>query len=312
MFDIQQGVAIGLFVKRADGDGKLARVFHADLWGERQRALHGGKYNWLASNDIESTSWEELTPRAPRYLFIPRDEALAEEYEGGWAIPDVFPVNSVGIVTARDKLAIQWTRDQMKEVAAEFSGLSEEDARDRFNLRPDAQDWTVERAQADIRSHPDADSHITPILYRPFDRRWTYYTGQSRGFICRPRFQSMRHVLTGANVGISTTRNTEITGGWEHIFVSNLLIQHHTVSLKEVNYFFPLYIYSAGMQGQLVCENRPNLSDQFVHAFVSSVGLEFTADANGDLRTSVGPVDVLNYVYAVLHSPEYRRRYAEF
>ena len=91
VFDIQQGVAIGLFVKkRREGDGGLARVFHADLWGEREAGPDGGKYGWLAANDLESTRWTELTPKTPRYLFIPRDEALAEEYEAGKGLTEVF------------------------------------------------------------------------------------------------------------------------------------------------------------------------------------------------------------------------------
>ena len=81
VFDIQQGVAIGLFVKRADAPEGPAQVFHADLWGERESGQDGGKYGWLAANDISTTDWQQLSPRQPQYLFIPRDEALADEYE---------------------------------------------------------------------------------------------------------------------------------------------------------------------------------------------------------------------------------------
>ena len=83
VFDIQQGVAIGLFIKRADGRLGPARVFHADLWGERESGPEAGKYGWLAANDVETTQWAGLTPKSPRYLFVPRDETLAEEYEAG-------------------------------------------------------------------------------------------------------------------------------------------------------------------------------------------------------------------------------------
>ena len=91
VFDIQQGVAIGLFVKRKDSGGDPARVLHADLWGEREAGTDGGKYGWLAANDIGSTEWTELSPQSPQYLFVPRDEALIEEYEAGWKLTDVFP-----------------------------------------------------------------------------------------------------------------------------------------------------------------------------------------------------------------------------
>ena len=183
VFDIQQGVAICLFIKRADGADGPARVFHADLWGGREVEPDGGKYGWLATNDVASTPWVELTPKSPRYLFVPRDETLVEEYEAGWGMTEVFPTNSVGMVTARDKLAIQWTFDEMKQAAANFAELSEDDAMTRYDLRRDVQDWKVQWAQADVRSHPDADTYITLVLYRPFDKRYTYYTGQSRGFI---------------------------------------------------------------------------------------------------------------------------------
>ena len=120
VFDIQQGVAIGLFVKRANGVGGPARVLHADLWGEREAGPHGGKYGWLAANDVESTRWEELTPKSPRYLFIPRDETLAEEYESGWGMTKVFPINSVGIVTGQDRVAIRWSDNEMIQVTREL------------------------------------------------------------------------------------------------------------------------------------------------------------------------------------------------
>ena len=312
VFDIQQGVAVCLFVKSADGADKPARALHADLWGQRDAGPDNGKYGWLAANDVASSAWAELAPSSPRYLFVPRDETLAEEYEAGWGMTEVFPTNSVGMVTARDKLAVRWTSDEMKLVAATFAKLSEDDARMHYDLRSDVRDWRVQWAQADVRSHPDADKHIKPILYRPFDKRFTYYTGQTRGFICMPRSEVMRHMLAGPNVGLATARATEIAGGWEHVFVSKSLIQHHTVSLKEVNYLFPLYTYPTEGQEHLGLAREPNLGKGIVGAVGSSLGLEFISAGSGDLQESFGADDVFNYIYAVLHSPQYRRRYADF
>ncbi len=330
VFDIQQGVAIGLFVKRGEDDQGLlpflfeeedstgvtkdpARVFHADVWGERDKGPDGGKYGWLAANDVESTQWAELTPKSPRYLFIPRDETLAEEYEAGWGMTDVFPTNSVGIVTARDKLAIRWTRDEMRQVASTFAGLSEEDARVRFNLGRDVQDWEVGWAQADVRSHPDADAHVTQVLYRPFDERWTYYTGQSRGFVCRPRSGVMRHMLAGPNVGLCIGRAGQVIGSriWDLGFVSESPPDFNLFR-RGGNCLFPLYTYPTEEQERLGLEREPNLDQGFVEAVGSSLGLDFEPDGPCNLRESFGPEDVFHYIYAVLHSPEYRRRYADF
>lgn len=200
VFDIQQGVAVSLCVAHADTSRDSTHVLHADLWGVRDATADHGKYRWLAAHDSESTQWTELTPNSPWYLFIPRDETLAVEYEEGWRVSDILPTSSVGVVTARDKLAIQWNSNEMKEVAADFAERSVEDARSQYDLGKDARDWKVHLAQADIRSHSDASKHIRPILYRPFDSRYTYYTGQSRGFICMPRPGVMRHMLAGHNL----------------------------------------------------------------------------------------------------------------
>ena len=258
---------------------------------------------------MTSTSWSSLSPNPPLSLFVPRDDALYEEYEAGWSLPDVLPVKSVGIVTARDKLAVQWTPEDMARVAADFAARKSEDARKSYKLGKDARDWKVTWAQEDVRS---GHGRIQPVLYRPFDRRFTYYTGKTRGFIGQPCTKVMRHMLAGPNVGLSTTRATEIAGGWEHVLVSKSLIQHHTVSLKEVNYLFPLYTYPSEGQEHLGMAREPNLSEEFVEALASSLELEFISDASGNLQESFGPADVLNYIYAVLHSPEYRQRYADF
>ncbi len=313
VFDIQQGVAIGLFVKRANGADAPARVFHANLWGERETGSEGGKYGWLAANDVHTTTWLELSPKSPRYLFIPRDDTLAEEYEAGWSMTEVFPTNSVGIVTARDKMTIQWTRGEIGQVASTFAGLSQDDARERFDLGRDVEDWKVEWAQADVCSHSDAESHITPILYRPFDVRYTYYTGQSRGFICRPRSEVMRHMLAGPNVGLIATRQASVDGGYSHVLASRFLVDNRCVySSRGIMFLMPLYTYPTEEQERLGLQRQPNLGKGFVEALGSSLGLDFESDGSADLRNSFGPEDVFHCIYAVLHSPEYRRRYADF
>ena len=91
VFDIQQGVAISIFVKEAGKDGP-ARVRHADLWGEQQ-----GKYAALAESDITTTAWEQLEPASPHYLFKRWTTALEPEY-GKWPkITEIMPVNSTGV-----------------------------------------------------------------------------------------------------------------------------------------------------------------------------------------------------------------------
>ena len=313
VFDIQQGVAIGLFVKRADSGVAPARVRHADLWGLCEAGADGGKYGWLADNDVDSTRWRELAPRAPFYLFVPRDEALAAEYEAGWRLTDIFPVNSVGIVTARDRLAIRWTPEEMRRAAVEFASLPEEEARARYDLGRDVRDWKVAWAQEDIRAHPDADAHVAPVLYRPFDARFIYYTGRTRGFISMPRRGVMRHMRAGPNLALCVGRAGQVVGpdAWDVAFVSRNIVDHNLFR-RGGNCLFPLYVYPADGGDCAATGRAANLTPGFAAAAGEALGLDFVTGGAGDLTAAFGPEDIFHYIYAALYSPEYRRRYADF
>jgi len=334
VFDIQQGVAIGIFVRRMSQTAERApRVRHADLWGLREvwekrtdgtKDLIGGKYHDLYQSNVAATKWEKLQPQSPFYLFVPQDSKLLREYEAGWKVTEAMPVNSVGIVTARDKLTIHWTKDEVWKTLTDFASLAEENARDKYKLGKDARDWKVRLAQQDVQQSGPIPEKVTPVLYRPFDQRWTYFTGRTRGFIGQPCTKVTRHMLPGENVGLSTTRSIEIGRGWEHIFCTKSSIQHHTVSIKEVNYLFPLYLYpipldeaedmveTAKTAGGEARERKVNLAPEFIADVSRRLKLRFIPDGVGDLEKTFGPEDVFHYMYAVFHSPTYRERYAGF
>ncbi len=324
VFDIQQGVAIGIFVKER-GKAGPARVHHADLWGSRD-----GKYRQLFEMDVFTTPWTELSPRSPFYLFVPRDVNLLAEYEQGWKVTDIFPVNSVGVVTARDHLTIHWSPDEVWATVQDFARLPEEEARESYALGKDARDWKVRLAQEDVKASGPNRRNVVPILYRPFDVRHTYYTGQTRGFICRPRPEVMRHMLAGQNLGLVLPRRVEVMGDWQHVLCTRLIVEHVAISLKTIDSLFPLYLYAENKKerpmrggGKAVmmallepkgeyATRRANLSPAFVAALREKLGMAFVPDGKGDLQTTFGPEDVFHYIYAIFHSPTYRERYAEF
>lgn len=284
-----------------------ARIHQADLWGSRDY-----KYGWLEKHGLPDTPWQSLQPALPQLLLVPRDETDAVEYERGWKVTDIFPVNSVGIVTARDSLSIHFTAESLKQTIERFSSLPVEAAREQFQLGPDAQDWTVASAQKDLKDTKLDPARIVPVAYRPFDTRFTYYTGKSKGFHCRARGEVMRHLASDpANLSLSTTRSVE-TGDFTHVFAMQGLTTLHTVSIKEVNYAFPLWLLPGQIQpGQpLAAQRHPNLSPAFLAALAQALGRPVSA-LHG-LPEGVTPGDVLAYVYAVLHAPSYRQRYAGF
>ena len=306
VFDIQQGVAIALFVKRSGGR-EDARVFHEDVWGDRDE-----KQAWLASNDVATVEWTELSPKSAQYLFAPRDEALIDEYQTGWPLPAVFaPYGdpAPGIVTTQDQFAISWTAaDAVSKVERFLATKSEEEARSIWRLCSQDQ-WQYERAKDELANN-DWRSRVEPVLYRPFDIRTTVY---DRNVAVHRRERVMRHMRAGPNLGLSTTARIEIAAGYDHVFATTGMMTHHAVSLKEGNYLFPLYVYADPCDMEIdVPDRSPNLAPEFIAEAAAALDLEFTPDGPGDLETAFGPEDVFHYIYAILHSPEYRSRYADF
>lgn len=172
----------------------MGEIYHAHLHGLRDQ-----KYDWLQTHDISSTDWSGISAQSPFYLLIPQDDELLAEYSQGWKITEVMPVNSVGIVTARDALTIHWTAAEVWKTVNNFVVLEAEQARQRYDLGKDARDWKVAMAQDDLKASGLSEQNLAPILYRPFDIRHTYYTGNSRGFHCMPRKEVMSQMLKGSN-----------------------------------------------------------------------------------------------------------------
>ena len=158
VFDIQQGVAIGIFVKNKNGSGKkgAAQVHHADLWGDREiwggegddQKLKDGKYWWLWRNDVASTSWTDFTPKSPFYLFRPQNEKIGKEYYVGWSPPKAMPVSVLGFQTHRDKFAIAFGEIELRESLEEMrdSSISDNEFASKYGLK-DNLDWKLSDAR---------------------------------------------------------------------------------------------------------------------------------------------------------------------
>ena len=280
VFDIQQGVAIAIFVKYL-GKDSAATVHHADLWGTRD-----SKYESLSGSDLSETDWNLLEPRSPSYMFKLWDRELEEEYRTFPKITEIMPVNSVGMVTGRDKEAIRWSVDEM-----------------------------IQGARSLVSSDEEVDEQlVVPILYRPFDTRHTYY---SNGVITRPRQKVMRHMLAGTNLGLVFMRQVALHDAYSHFAVSRAMVDNRAFySSRGIMSFAPLYTYPSEQeitQGLYKPgERQPNLSSQFIKAVEQAIRLTYVRDGRGDLQTTFGPEDAFHYIYAVFHSPTYRQLYDQF
>ncbi len=303
VFDILQGVSILLCIKQRDNPVS-AKVYYADMWGSREE-----KYSILSATDVQSTAWCELQPTSPYYLFVPQETDYSAEYESGWKITDIFQAGSTGIVTSRDKLAFHVTEQDLRDTVNDFVSLTEPDVRQKYNLE-DSGDWSVKSAQADLRNHLNAEQHVLRVCYRPFDTRWTYYTGQSSGFHTRPRKEVMQH-LQKENLGICVCRVVK-SPIWQNALISDKITDKSYISNRtsESAHVFPLYLYpdSEGLLGST--EPELNFKPEFLTAL--SETLELPQTAPFQLPEGITPEEIFAYIYAVLYSAKYRQRYYEF
>lgn len=299
VFDIRQGTAIALFIKtKAKNNKKDGEVLYSEIWGLRK-----GKYKWLLKNEIETTHWEKITPKSEFYLFVPRDEKLLELYEGSPKITDIFPVNSVGIVTARDKFVIDTDKKALKRRIRMFCDekIPDELIGVPYKLK-DKTNWKLKSAREKVRNDKDWENSFTQILYRPFDIQWIFYNDV---LVERSRRNVMRHMLQ-ENLGLITNR--QVNNRFGHILCTDSIINDCTVSLetRERSYLFPLYLYPDPDQNDLFNhlkeskERKPNISEKIFSALSETY------------KTKPSPEDIFYYIYAVFYSNTYREKYAEF
>lgn len=322
VFDIEQGVSINILVKngsRIQKSGDLGQIYHYDLYGRR-----GDKYQFLEDTAFKDVPYQEIPNVAPMYFMVPKDFELESEYIKGASFQSLFPVNSVGIITARDAFTIKEAAVEVRQTIDRFLVLEDEEARTEFTLGKDVRDWKVHLAKEDLVQSGSSSENIIPITYRPFDQKYTYYTGRSKGFLCMPRGNVMRHMVNTENIGLTIGRQGQVVGSqpWNLSFVSKNPTDFN-LYYRGGGVLFPLYLYPDKDDQRI-----PNLAAEEIKAFEKALKLPFKAENSEKSFTpsclleaykstdttpaEFTPIDILDYIYAVLHSPTYREKYKEF
>jgi len=306
VFDITIGVGVGLFTRSLPGD-KSRSVTHGELWGERL-----AKYAALLNASVAPTQWAKLSATTPHFFFVPKDFDQLAEYKRGIPVQEMFPLSSSGIQTKRDNVAIAETKQTLLTTLGDFSRLPAKELRSRYDLPDDGRDWRIEWASAHATEILKSPETVVPILYRPFDSRWTVMDSRSKGFVAYPRFDVMSQMVR-RNLGLIVTRQLSLPT-FQHVFVTRQLIDGNTISLqtREYNYLFPLHLRDEQASQRSISfdgHGKTNLGAAFLKTLASQ--LKTPIGSNG-LPAGLTPEDIFHYAYTVLHSPGYRSRYAEF
>ena len=297
VFDIQQGVSINIFVRSRRSSPKC-KVYHKDLFGTREL-----KYYTLQNETLGSIGFTEIDPVEPNFFFVPKNFSGEADYANGIDITDLFRIYNSGVQSKRDKLVVSFTPQRVEEIIQDFRNLTADQLRYKYDLPPDGRDWTVAGAIADIKNNAPK---VIPYAYRPFDIRYTAYTGHSRGFMGYPRDSVMSHFL-GKNIGLITCR-LQTTFPFQHALVTDLVSDLNSISMQtgEQSFVFPLFMLSCNLGSE---HRQANLVKENAQKIASAAGYNYSESNTYD---SIGPEEIFAYVYAILYTPKYRSRYREF
>lgn len=282
VFDIKTGVSVIFGVKNQYLDKKkLADIYKFDMYGLRKE-----KFESLENLSFETIKWQKLPDETELWVLEGKGK---EEYLKGFSVVEMFPKNTTGIVTGIDKLSIFETKEDLERVTQSI--LNSLNPYDEFGIK----DGRRVKKEDRLKELRKASENVpTPISYRPFDTRWMYYTTGSEVWINSPRPEIMQHFLSKDNIALDICRQV-ISDTWKHVFVVKQIVDDSFVSnrSRERGYCLPLYLYTHQN------EKIPNLNKEIWNEMNEIVG-------------ETTPENILDYIYAVLHSPTYREKYEEF
>ncbi|WP_370566851.1 type ISP restriction/modification enzyme [Flavobacterium sp. GP15] len=324
VFDIMQGVSINLFIKTGrKGKSELGTVFHNDLFGKRDF-----KYQYLTLKNIQEITWNKLECKEPNYFYFNKNLNESDSYSTFLKLDNLFLEYVSGIQSKRDALSIKFNENELK-ISKDIllSNENIEVIRKKLNLPLDGRDWSIVGAINDLKNN---NPKLRKYQHRPFDERYTYYTGKSKGFLAYPRYGVLKHFVEKNNIGILLPRQA-ITEKFGFFLCNKICDINYTSNAGQfgAGLVFPLYLYPEPNSQQNLLETPervPNLNMEMVEKFADGLGLAFVnekepegnlcfannSEVRDDFKTTFAPIDILDYIYAVLHSPTYRETYKEF
>ncbi len=284
VFDIMQGVSINIFIKTGQKNkGTLGKVYHADLYGSREY-----KYEYLQKATIKDVPFKDALPKEPMFFFTPKDFALEDEYNTGFKFDELFKVCLLGPNSHRDDFAVSFDKAEAQSKIMDFRNnrITDEELRQKYSL-VDNRDWKMH----DARLNNSNNDRIARCLYRPFDYRFMLYSEDVYDYL-RPQ---VNDELLYDNIAlIATKQNLDNCC----VFVSSVpLGQHKIANPYDGSYIMPLFLKKKVMDG---AEYVPNFNAEVLQEIEATLG------------ETVDPQELFDYIYAVLHSPNYRTKYKEF
>ena len=321
VFNIQVGVSINIFIKRKGGNsGQLARVFYKDQYGSQREKLQ-----YLSDHQLNDVDFQEIHPSAPLYTFRIRNQHLREQYDTGFNIRELMNNNVQGFTTDKDYVAIQYEEKDIRNIVYEMrSNKDDAELQEDFGFR-DSRDWNLKGARSLLKAVSfgvdDVDKYTSSVCYRPFDFRWTFF---HKALVTYPRPLLQNSVHNKRNIVLCLGKAGNVIGDneWSLAYISTLPTDKNVVPRGGV-YLFPLFVYDE------MGDAHTNFSETIVSQIEARTGLHMLSareelwqiepqtgyrmmdNAGDEDKDTFMPIDLLDYIYAVLHSRRYRQTYHE-
>jgi predicted helicase len=310
VFGIQVGVGVTIAVRNRNNPGRFLRYYRVpEDWTRIEKLAF-----LTDKSKIEGINWETLQPDARNtwitegmqndfatFLSIGSREAKAQRFSE----PEViFKSYSTGIKTGRDDLVFDFNyhnlesriktlvEDYNAEVSRWIRANRPTDIDNFVNYNKLKWSRNLKRELANGRLIPFKKESMRRAIYRPFTSKWLYYAGaivDERGLTNKifPTIASEKEnmVIVLSDVGYRSPFSTVIAH-----YIPDL----HLLASTDGFQCFPFYTYAEDGSNR-----RENITDWVLKQFQAQYG------------EAVTKRDIFNYVYAILHSPQYRERYAE-
>ncbi len=326
IFNIMTGIALLVLVKDPAHDGPCELYYH-DIGDYLDREDKLAIIEQFGS--IENIPWQKIIPNEAGDWINQRNP----EFEGFVPLTDdtksIFSGRSRGVETSRDDWVYNFSKDALgsnmrrmidfynRQVEAfgeqcrAAGKKAEEKAQRLIDTDPKKIKWTggLISDLCRVKFGEYRDESIGESVYRPFCKEWIYYDRQFNHRFKEKLFPSTRH----RNLAISVTG----TGG--RVEFSCLIID----TLPDLNMLaaggqcFPLYFYEKADEQKPKGDMFDDLDAQEPDAdgYVRRDGITDAALAEyraayPDSEREITKEDLFFHVYGILHSPEYRERYA--
>jgi predicted helicase len=312
VFGIQVGVSINLLIrKRADKARKSGKpaIYYAATQTDWRR---GEKYRFLDAKESatrvkcervqpdDRNTWLRHGLKDEFEIFIPLGTKLAKQASFGEGI--IFKNYSLGVASNRDKWVYSFRLPELQSRVAAFVGIYQSALDHAKRKKPKAAEEVIETTDSRIKwtrqvkasllryqetsVKPD---HFRVALYRPFTKQHIYFDDfwneeRYQQHLFFPTAQTPNQAIVTSDHGYRSPHSTVMV---------EVIPELHLCASTDGFQCFPFYTYFEDGS-----DRRENITDWALQEFRTHY------------QSAITKWDIFHYVYAVLHHPQYRERYA--